>query len=175
MFAKQKKLCLGFSNMSIVYCASGQDDHEIKRGDILNFEEPPRNYRRVSRRDRWTPRIQATLVLRMKATRSGIIWLLEMCRNLQVLVITQSLWNAFAHESGVTCLSDVCKTLLPFVSEKLSCLIIEPNIYISQHLTRQLNTRPLQHLAVSEEMTESSKKLLRTKNPSIIISVYRGL
>ena len=186
LFVLQKKLCLGYSQLETLSCAGNDETHKVNKKDILKFGDHCLGakhenevtalwlrplFRRIYVRLPEALNKHSAFILRMRAIGFGLILLLKKCKNLQVLIITGSLWNPFTPRTGFASLSDVVKSLLAFVPKKLTCLIIETDIDISQELITELTTRRLKHLSLSGELTEDSKKLLKKNNPNLVIKI----
>lgn len=154
MFAKQRKLSIGYSNKD---CAATDHNHEVSEEDVLKFETD------FPARGRYSQHIS-----HLKQALNTIIWLLNKCPNLGVLVVTRK-WGYYRHTLSVQCLNQALRIILPFVSEKLCCLVIDGrSLNLSQVLVKKLKTRSLIHLWVPR-ITDAAKKLLVTNNPNIVI------
>ena len=167
MFARQKKLSIRSLGKPSMYssCLSGDRNHGFPREDSVRIDLDV--FPCCSYRIGFKPQYKG---LRYHSKEvSALIWLLNKCKNLQVLAITKD-WGAYS--DGIQCFRRILEVILPLASEKLCCLSVYFHRYrMSTRVAHYLQTRSLVHLTVGR-ITDAAKKLLEKNNPDIVIKSH---
>lgn len=153
MFARQRKLCLGYRVKDKRHCSAKDVSHEVQKRDFFEV---------------WTldkkccfGQAKGYECLKCSSLVNGLAWLLKQFPNLQVLIMGNYFTGLFP---GI---DKVLEVFLPNVSNKLCCLSIR-DIKMSTPLIKKLKTRSLKHFK-SGRITGAAKQMLRMNNPGVKI------